>query len=371
MLKNLSNKIHEFFSILKIINKINNAKPKFIFYSEGKSYLKYAYILIKHLSEKFPEEVYYVSSEVNDKVLDLNVKNIYIGKGFLLQYFFKSINADNVFMTLTDLNNSIIKKNKFVKNYVYFFHSPISTTRNYTSAAFDNYDTILCNGEYQIKEIRYREKFKNLKEKKLIKSGFFYFDYLNAKIEKNDMGHEILVAPSWNKNTKNYINSDFEKIVYNLLEKNYKVRFRPHPETIKRSINYIDTFIKKFQSKNFIYDNNPENLSAMQNAKCLITDNSGISIEYIILFRRPIIFYNDFDKIHNENFNMFKDFEPIEDMVKKKFGYIFNQSQIGELELIIDQALTNFNNNEIDIFLKNYFYNFNETVKYFEKNFKQ
>ena len=57
----------------------------------------------------------------------------------------------------------------------------VSTTRIYTSTAFDNYDTILCNGEYQIKEIELREELDNLKEKKLIKSGFFYFDYLKEK----------------------------------------------------------------------------------------------------------------------------------------------------------------------------------------------
>ena len=67
------------------------------------------------------------------------------------------------------LLNNIIKKNSFVKNYIYFFHGAVSTTRIYTSTAFDNYDTILCNGEYQIKEIKQREELESLKEKKLIK----------------------------------------------------------------------------------------------------------------------------------------------------------------------------------------------------------
>ena len=59
--------------------------------------------------KKYPGDVYYVSSDINDKVSDLNVVNVYIGNGFLLQYFFKSIVTDNLFMTLTDLNNNIIK----------------------------------------------------------------------------------------------------------------------------------------------------------------------------------------------------------------------------------------------------------------------
>ena len=49
-----------------------------------------------------------------------------------------------------------------------------------------------------LKKLRKREKIASLDEKKLIKSGYFYFDYLNRKINKKDNNDEILVAPSWN-----------------------------------------------------------------------------------------------------------------------------------------------------------------------------
>ena len=63
----------------------------------------------------------------------------------------------------------------------------------------------------------------------------------------------------------------------------------------------MNSYKEKFKGKNFLFDDNSENLEAMQNAKCLITDNSGISIEYMMLFKKPVIFYSDFDKVHNEN----------------------------------------------------------------------
>ena len=88
MIKKFSNNVKNFFLKFKEINNISKKKPRFIFYSENKSYLKYAYSIIEYLSKKFPGEIYYISSDVNDKVLDLNVNNIYIGQGFLLQYFF-------------------------------------------------------------------------------------------------------------------------------------------------------------------------------------------------------------------------------------------------------------------------------------------
>jgi len=368
MLKELFKKIKNFLLVFNEINNINKKKPKFIFYSENKSYLKYGYLIIEYLSKKYPGEVYYVSSDINDKILNLNVVNVYIGQSFLLLYFFRSIVADNLFMTLTDLNNNIVKKNRFVKNYIYLFHGAISTTRIYTSTAFDNYDTILCNGYYQIEEIRKREKALNLKEKKLIKSGFIYFDYLSNKTNEIKDKNEILVAPSWNKNRLNFINEDFEEIITNLINAGCNVRFRPHPETIKRANNLINSYKEKFKNKNFIFDDDPENFKALQNAKCLITDNSGISIEYMMIFKKPVIFYNDFDKVHNENYEMYKDLTPIEDIIKNKFGYQFNKHQIIEIKSVINEAINKFDKNEIDNFKKNNFYNLGKTIEYFDKN---
>lgn len=371
MINKLLNYVKNFLKIFNEINSINNIRPKFIFYSEGKSYLKYGYLLIKYLSTKYPGQVYYVSSEIDDKIENLDVINLYIGQGFLLQYFFKSIKTDNLFMTVTDLDNNILKKNNFVKNYIYFFHGAVSTTRVYTQSAFDNYNTILCNGEYQISEIRLREKLSNLKPKKLINNGYIYFDYLKDKINLSNKSDEILVAPSWNKNRLNFINEDFEEIITNLLNKGFKVRFRPHPETLKRARALMKLYKEKFESSNFIFDDNSENLESLNKAKFLITDNSGISIEYMMIFKKPVIFYNDFDKIHNEEFKIYNNLEPLEDMIKKKFGYEFNKHEIKNISHIIEMASENFDKYEIDNFLEKNFYNYGKTIEYFEKNFSK
>jgi len=368
MLKEHFYKLKNFFETLKKINYISEKKPRFVFYSENRSYLKYSYPIIECLSKKYPGDVFYISSDIKDKISNLDVKNLFIGQGFLFQYFFKRIVTDNLFMTLTDLNNHIVKRNNFVKQYIYYFHGAVSTTKIYTSKAFDNYDTILCNGDYQIKEIEQREKLENLKKKKLIKSGFFYFDYLKNKIDQSKKSDEILVAPSWNKNRSNYINEDFSLILNNLIDSGYKVRFRPHPETLKRAKSLMNLYRVKFENKNFILDDKPENLEALEKAKCLITDNSGISIEFMMIFKKPVIYYTDFDKIHNDKYEMFKNLQPMEDNIKDKFGYEFNKYQIKEIKNILDNALMTFDQSEIDNFLKNNFYNVGNSIKYFNKN---
>ncbi len=275
-----------------------------------------------------------------------------------------------MFLTLTDLDNTIVKRNKFIKNYIYFFHGAVSTTKVYTSTAFDNYDTILCNGDYQIKEIELREDLHKLKKKKLIKSGYPYFDYLNLKSNKNVLNDEILIAPSWNNNKKQFINENFEKIVDKILKNGFKVRFRPHPENLKRSQIYLNSIKKKFSGEMFVYDDDPENYKAFEKAKCLITDNSGISIEFLLLMKRPILYFDDFDKIHNNQIENFKDFESIDDRVKFKFGTFFKNNQINDLNNIIEQSIVNFNenNDEIDKFIDKNFFNYNKTSDYINKN---
>ncbi len=363
-------KIKKFFYDFKNINKINSLKPKIIFYSENKSYQKYGYNLIEYLSKKFPGKVYYISSDIDDKINDLDIINVHIGGNFLLQYFFTSLRTDNLFMTLTDLNNSIIKKNNYVKNYIYYFHGAVSTTKVFTEKAFDNYDTILCNGNYHFDEIRQREQLENLKKKKLIKSGFLYFDYLNDKkknfLKKSD---EILVAPSWDRNKKNFINEDFENIIKNLLKLNYKVRFRPHPETIKRFPEIKDIYKNICVSKNFIFDDSPDNLSAMNDSKCLITDNSGISIEFLLVFKKPIIFYDRFEKIHNPKFSMYQNLDTIEEKIKKKFGTKFSQTDISNLEAAISESFQNFDISSLNVFINENFYNYGNTIDYIDENF--
>jgi len=371
MLKKIIKNIKEFFFIIENIRQINKDKPKIIFYSENKAYVKYAYILIDVIKKKYPNKIYYVSSDIDDQVNDINIRNIYIGKGVLMQYFFLTIKSDNIFLTLTDLDNTEVKKNRFVKNYIYFFHGAVSTTKVYTSTAFDNYDTILCNGDHHVKEIELRENLYNLKKKRLIKSGYSYFDYLHYKLNKNnDDINEILIAPSWNKNKRYFINENFDKIIDKLINTGFKVRFRPHPENLKRSQNYLNSIKKKYNGEMFIYDDDPENYSAFEKAKCLITDNSGISIEFFLLMKRPIIYFDDFAKIHNSQIENFKDLETIEDRVKKKFGIFFKVNEINNIKNIIDQSNINFKKNidEVNKFIDINFFNYNKTSDYIDKN---
>jgi hypothetical protein len=365
----LINKIKLTYSIIKNILNYSSNKIDFLFYSENKTYQKYSISIIEVLSKKYPNNVFYVSSDYEDRIDLSGVKNFYIGRGFLMRLFFQTVKAKNFFLTLTDLDNHILKKTKNVDKYIYYFHAPVSTFKNYTETAFDNYDFIFCNGEYHLKEIRIREEIKNLKKKELIRTGYFYFDYLSEKISLNIDPNHILIAPSWNYQHTNFIDENFIKILNSLLNKKKNVIFRPHPEHFKRSRKILDDINNKFKNfSNFNFDNHSENFQSMEKAKCLITDSSGISLEYLFLTKRPVFYLNGIDKIHNKKFTDFKDLESIDKITKDQFGFNFDMKNIENLDLFIDECIQKFQSKLplLNKFIDSNFFNFGSTKEKFD-----
>ena len=368
MLK-LIRKIKFDYSILKNIFSLANKKIKFIFYSENKFYQKYSSPIIELLAKKYPKQIYYVSSDLNDKIENTNVKNLFIGDGLLMKVFFAIIKAEYFFLTVTDLDNHYLKKNKNVNNYIYYFHVAGSTFKGYTKGAFDNYDIILCNGQFQIEEIRFRENRKNIKKKKLILTGYFYFDHILKKTNLNQNANEILVAPSWSYKYKNFINKNCIEIINELLKKGYNVSFRPHPEHFKRSFETLKNIKDKFNSyKTFRFDDNSESIKSMEKAKCLITDTSGIYLEYMLILNRPVLFLDGIDKIHNEDYSDYENFMPIEQKFKNEFGIIFSENEIKNIDQLVENSIKNFYLKipQLNNLKNNSFFNFGNTIEKFE-----
>ena len=250
----------------------------------------------------------------------------------------------------------------------------MSTTKTFTPKAFYNYDIIMCNGQFHINEIRSRESLNKLKKKSLIPTGFFYFDYLLDKINFNINPNEILIAPSWNYSVKNFINKNFIELIEILLKKNFNVIFRPHPEHLRRSKIILDEIKKKFlHKKNFTFDIDDDSFYSMEKANCLITDSSGIAIEYMIIFKRPVLYLDEFDKIHNPEFSDYSSLKTIDNKIKDDFGYLFKKNDFYQIDKIIDSAQKKFqiNNLKLDNFIKNEFFNYGKSKMFLLSKLKE
>lgn len=364
-------KIKLFIYSLNILQDLKNHKPKYVFFSEHKSYQKYSKILIDFISSNNYEKVYYLSLDKKDRIINKQVKNYFIDKN-LINFIFKNLKAQNLFLTVTDLGNNLLKKTNNVDNYIYYFHSPVSTTKNYTPKAFDNYDTILCNGQFQIDEIRTREKLKKLPKKNLISSGYFYFDYLAENTNQSTNLEKILIAPSWNNQMNNFINENFIELIEVLIKKKFKVIFRPHPEHFKRSKNILNQIKNKFLNENFKFDKDVNNIKSMEKAKCLITDSSGIAIEYMIVLKRPVLYLDEYDKIHNQEFKDYSNLKTIDLTIKENFGYLFEKKDFNKIDFIINESEKEFQKKlpELNDLINKSFFNFGTTKNFLQSNLK-
>ena len=254
-----------------------------------------------------------------------------------------------------------------------FFHSLASINKVYEHNAFKNYDIICCNGPYHKDEVREQETYYGFKKKKLFETGFLYLDYLKKEIkvdrkEKNT----ILFAPSWNENKKNLFDNYGLQIIETLIKNGYKVILRPHPEHYKRSLETINQISKKFyQSSNFFLSKDLLDLNSLEKSCILITDFSGISIEFMAILKRPVILIEIGEKVFNKHMinknNFFED----------NFKDIFAIKQRGE-EQIIERLLNNIrdnidteiDDNKITQELNRNLYNFGNVADNFLKFFK-
>ncbi len=352
-----------------ILGQINSLKEilltndiKYIFYSESlfyKNFYEEFYIKLKK-KLKNREKILIVTSDFQELSFwkKKKVKCYCFKNNFLKIIFFAFVKCENLIMTMTDIGNNF-PLSKRCRNYIYFFHSLASTHQIYTKSAFDNYNTIFVNGEYQLKEIKFNEKINNLKEKRLVKVGYFYLNYLRKKIKKKKLiKNTILFAPSWNYKKKNLFNDYGKKIINILLENDFKIIFRPHPEMFKRNKSEILNIKNEFKTtKNFSIDYRSSNLESLQKSEFIITDNSTIGIEFALVLKRNVIYIDYQKKIHNKNFFRFKK-ESLEEIFRRNIGTSIPISKLEKLGVILSNLKINRDYFiKLNNFEKKYFYN--------------
>jgi len=323
---------------VKRFQDLEDYEKEIVFYSENKNSIFIFESLIKELITKYDKNICYVTSskdELNFK--NKKVKTFFIGEGIARTKFFLNLKTKILIMTMPDLETFHIKKSKvYPVHYVYIFHAMVSTHLVYRKNAFDHYDSILCIGQYQIDEIRNAEKIYNLKPKKLFPCGYTHLDNLIKKnTEKKDENikdnnqNQIIIAPSWGKT--GLFETIIEEVVRELLDAKYKVILRPHPMTLKLSKKKI-TLIQKLFSTNpdFKLELDLPNFNSLLYSDIMISDWSGIALEFAFAFEKPILYIDVPKKIHNKDFKDISQI-PIEESIRDKIGKIILPSEIKQI----------------------------------------
>ena len=325
------------------LQKFENLEQKFkkiVFYSEDKNSWFIFKSLIEELIDTYDMTICYVTSSKDEPILksvNKKIKKFFIGDGVARTKFFLNLKAEILIMTMPDLETFHIKRSKiYPVHYVHIFHAMVSTHLVYRKNAFDNFDSILCVGEYQIDEIKNAEKIYNLKPKNLVRCGYSHLDNLIKKygkqnekisIEKNQ--NHILLAPSWGEN--GLFETILEDVINILLSSGNQVILRPHPMSLKLSKKKIKFIEKKFLgNNNFKLETDYLNFDSFLISDIMISDWSGAALEFAFAFEKPILYIDVPKKIHNPDFEE-NPILPIEVSIRDKIGKIILPSNIDKI----------------------------------------
>lgn len=176
--------------------------------------------------------------------------------------------------------------------------------------------------------------------------GFPRFDNL----KKND-NKQILIIPTWRKtitgNRHLFLNSSYyenlSSFLYNpklldMVNRGYKIVFRPHPELFKNIANTNEKFIDLFDIPDEIYLSREESYQELlNNSSVLVTDFSSVFFDFAYLKKPVIYFHPENDKYHYEG--SYFDYETMafgkvletpEDVLNKLDEYLDNGCEMEE-----------------------------------------
>ncbi|HJL82116.1 MAG TPA: CDP-glycerol glycerophosphotransferase family protein [Gammaproteobacteria bacterium] len=323
--------------------KLTPAGKRIVIFSESYQDWHHFEPLVTGLTTEFNQEICYVSSDPSDPGLATEhplIHAFYIPEGIIQIIFFQFLDAELMILTMMDLNNYELKRSIHPIHYVYLFHSLASTHMVDHANSYDHYDTLLCTGPHQVREIRAREKQFGLKPKNLIPYGYHRLDALMNEKVNNQIGQisKVLLAPTWGDNSiLNLVGLD---LCQTILDGGHFLTVRPHYETVKRTPDIIDEIKHRFQDhSNFnLVLGMGENRSLLD-SNVLITDWSGISFEYSMGLEKPVIFIDVPPRIRNPDWQELQ-MEPLEVSIRDKVGRIVALDEIYSISETINQMLS-------------------------------
>lgn len=350
------------------------ANKHIVFYSEKSGFYKYYEDIINYLLDNTNVSIHYITNDPNDKIFELakeqsRIKPYFIGIKKLITLFLK-MDADMVLMTTPDINHCPLKRSLIKKDieYIYVPHDGFGANFGYKEHAFDDYDTVFVSNPYMAKELRAFEKLYETKEKTLVEFGFPLIEKLceaNDKLEKEEHNKkQILIAPSWQED--NLLDSCIDVLIDNLYCDEYRLIVRPHPEYIKRFKEKMDIIKEKYQDKvgdNLVFETDFSSNKSVYSSDMLITDWSGISLEYAVSTLNPVLFINTKMKCENPNYELIH-IEPQNLMLRKQLGINLDKDELEHIKNSVDVLLcdTSFKDKLFKI-RQTRFYNFGTNGK--------
>lgn len=356
----------------------NKKRIPLLLYSEGNTYWPFFEPILDELEKRKIHTEFYTSSP-EDNCFSKNYKYIhptFIGRGNKAYAKMAFVKADIVLMTTPSLDVYQLKRSKYVKKYVHFYHG-LGDHCGYKLFGADYYDVLLIDNEINATYIRELEQKRNLPAKELIIVGNIILDKMKQRIENinisNNKKKTILLSPSWGRESILYKYG--EKMIDKLLETNYQIIIRPHPQMKIDNPQLLENLIKKYPNTNKLtWDFEQDNLPSMAKSDIMISDFSGIIFEYAFTFKKPIITMSSNINLEQYDAGDLKN-KTWRFTVHGELGQSITENDIDNITDIVKKLINNPNTNKIENIANTYWKHHGHCVEnivnYLEKEMKK
>jgi len=308
------------------------------FFCESKHILNYLSPYIINKTKK--KNILIISFENLDNFENEMISIFVFKNNFVRELVFLTIKLKYLYSSTPDLENSIFKRSKFSNcKYIYLQHSPVSLNLIYNENAFIAFDAVQTISDYQYLEFNEIKKIKGLKTRPF-KSKYLFIKHTENKSKQTlKKKIDVIIAPSWN--TSFYKLKCHQNLHKYLTKKNITYQLRPHPMSFKKN----EISLMELNEFNIELDKNKD--INFKNFNFLISDWSGIFIEYALLKMKKSYLINTPKKDKNLNYRNFSNV-PVEISMRNDFGETFNIDEIENLVEKISFLVTEKKENKKD-----------------------
>ena len=326
---------------------MNISGKKIVFYSEKNGFYKYYRNIIEEIIKRTNIVIHYISSDPLDEVFQMEgdqFKTYYIGENRMIVLMMK-METDLMVMTTPDLENFQLKRSYVKKDieYIYVPHDVNSSNLTFHKNALDHFDTIFTSGFKNKEELKEREEKYNLPSKNLVEWGSSVIDNMTesymemSRGGKNEEKKTILIAPSWQKD--NILDSCIEEMLDRLVQTDYQVIVRPHPQYVRHFEGRVDSLAEKYKGYGVEFQKDFSSNKTVYMADLLVTDWSSISLEYAFSTLKPVLFINTPMKVVNSDYQELSTV-PIDIELRDKVGISLEMDKVGtEVVSAVDRLL--------------------------------
>jgi YidC/Oxa1 family membrane protein insertase len=316
-----------------------------VFYAEDATAWSHFEPIVTALLARAVPAFCYVTSSPTDPVLrrrDDRLRTFYVGLGAARTALFSVLEARVVVMTMPDLESFHIKRSPGVREYAYVHHSMVSTHMIYRPGAFDHFDTILCVGPHHVRETRASEALAGRPPKTLVEHGYGRLDALlqeaAARGARPDARpRRVLVAPSWGPH--GLLETHGVAIVDVLRRAGCRVIVRPHPMTTRKRPEVVAAIRARFGTDALVtLETDVASTRSLFEADVLVSDWSGVALEYAFARERPVLFVDVPRKVNNPGYAALG-LEPLEAEIRDEIGVVLDPGRLGEAPALVESLV--------------------------------